>query len=114
MTVGPTKPNSGPSSLTEYLGFSRSRGNLVGGLPAAVFALPADELPAIGVKVSKLFFHLQERTSVAHRSLDLHPVADDLRIGHKGLDSTLGIASHFLGIELVERQSIALPLLQHE
>src|SRR6201982_627545 len=67
--------------LAQCLGFGGSRWNLSRNFPAAAFGLPADEPPAIGVKAAELFLDLEKRASIAHRGLDLHAVADDLRIG---------------------------------
>src|SRR5712671_1236981 len=100
--------------LAQCLGFGGGRWNLSRGLPAAEFGLPADEPPAVGVKAAELFLDLEKRTSIAHRGLDLHAVADNLRIYQKAPGLFLGIARDPLGIEAVERPPIAFPLLQHK
>src|SRR5579862_9706827 len=73
-------PDEAESSLLEilaqYFGFGRSRWDLRRSFPAAEFGLPVDEPPAVGVKNAELLLDFQERTSVAHRSLDLQPVTD--------------------------------------
>src|SRR5882762_4713175 len=69
--------------LAQCLGFGGSRWNLSRSLPAAEFGLPADEPPAVGVKAAELFLDFEKRTSIAHRGLDLHAVADNLRISQK-------------------------------
>src|SRR5260370_27157361 len=66
--------------LAQCLGFGGNRWNLLRSFPSAKFGLPADEPPAVGVKAAELFLDLEERTSIAHRGLDLQAVADDLRI----------------------------------
>src|SRR6202171_5709429 len=88
--------------LAQCLGFGGSRWNLSRSLPAAEFGLPADEPPAVGVKAAELFLDLEERTSIAHRGLDLHAVADDLRISQKAPDGLFGIASYTLGLAAVD------------
>src|ERR1700704_553214 len=100
--------------LAECLGFGRSRRDLCRSFPAIEFGLPADEPPAVGIKVAELFPNLEKRAGVAHRGFDLHAITDDLRISDKGLDSFAGIMRDLLGIEFVERVSIAIALLQYE
>src|ERR1700758_5227030 len=100
--------------LAECLGFGRSRGNLSRSFPAVEFGPPADEPPAVGVKLLKLFLDLEKCACVADCGLDLHPVADDFRIRYKPVDLSLGIARDFLGIEVVEGATITFPLLQHQ
>src|SRR6266567_6978117 len=96
--------------LAQCLGFGGARWNLSRSFPSAEFGFPADEPPAVGVKVAELFLDLEKRTSIAHRGLDLHPVADDLRISQKGPDLFLGIARDLLGIEPVKCAPITFPL----
>ena len=42
------------------------------------------------------------------------PVANDLRIGCKLLDLSLGVVRDFIRIEFVERAAITFPLFQYE
>src|SRR5882672_7224809 len=111
-TVGPTKLN--PRCLRSLLNASDSGWNLSRSLPVAEFGLPDDEPPAVGVKAAELFLDFEKRTSIAHRGLDLHAVADNLRISQKAPGLFLGIARYPLGIEVVERPPITFPLLQHK
>ena len=66
--------------LAKRIGFDRSRGNLSHDLPPVKLWLSVNETPAIGVEASKLFLDFEKRPCVAHRGLDLHSVANDLRI----------------------------------
>src|SRR6266436_2599712 len=66
--------------LAERIGLDRSRGNLPHDLPPVKLWLSVNETPAIGVEASKLFLDFEKRPCVAHRGLDLHSVANDLRI----------------------------------
>src|SRR5439155_19232755 len=92
----------------------RSRWNLPRRLSLVKLGPPADKTPAIGVKVPELFLDLEEGACVAHCGLDLHPVANDLQIRCKFLDTSLGVTRDFLRIEFVERAAITFPLFQHE
>src|SRR5437870_12672224 len=74
----------------------------------------ADNAPAVGVKVSELFLDFEKCASVAHCGVDLHPVANDLRIRCKTLDSPFEVESDFLRIEVSERAAIPFSLFQHE
>src|SRR5258708_5389204 len=96
--------------LTECDGFGRSRWNLPRNLPVVHLGPAADETPAIGVKVSELFADCEKCACVAHCGFDLHPVADDLRIRCKTLDSPVGVESDFLRIEVIEGAAISFPL----
>src|SRR5258708_17873161 len=100
--------------LAECVGFGRSRWNLPLSLPVVGLGSAAHETPAVGVEVPEPFLDLEECACVSHCGIDLHPVANDLRIGCETLDFSLGIARDFLGIEFVERAPIAIPLFQHE
>src|SRR5438105_4207923 len=66
--------------LAERIGLDRSRGNLSHDLPPVKRWLSVNETPAIGVEASKLFLDFEKRACVAHCGLDLHSVANDLRI----------------------------------
>src|SRR6267154_5347367 len=100
--------------LAERVGFGRSRWNLPRSLPVIELGPPADKTPAVGVEVLEPFLDLEKCACVSHCGIDLHPVANDLRIGCKVLDFSLGVARDFLGIEFVERAAIAIPLFQHQ
>jgi len=62
--------------LAECFGFGRSGWNLSRSFPAVEFGLPADELPAVGIKVAELFLDLEKGASIAHRGPDLQSVAE--------------------------------------
>src|SRR5579871_3423974 len=66
--------------LAERIGFDRSRGNLPHDLPPVTLWLSVNETPAIGVEAFKLILDFEKRACAAHGSLDLHAVANDLRI----------------------------------
>ena len=66
--------------LAERIGLDRSRGNLSHDLPPVKLWLSVNETPAIGVEASKLFLDFEKRACVAHGALDLHAVANNLRI----------------------------------
>src|SRR5229473_7935659 len=66
--------------LAERIGLDRSRGNLSHDLPPVKLWMSVNETPAIGVEASELFLDFEKRACVAHRGLDLHSVANDLRI----------------------------------
>src|SRR6266446_1172112 len=100
--------------LAECLGLRRSRWNLPRSLPVVQLGLPADKTPAVGVKTPELFADCEKCACVPHGGLDLHPVANDLRVGAKTLDSSLGVARDLRRIELVERAAIAFALFQDE
>src|SRR6267378_1205218 len=100
--------------LTECDGFGRSRWNLPRSLPMVDLGPPADKAPAVGVKVPELFLDFEKCACVAHCGFDLHPVANDLRIRCKTLDSPFGVDSDFLRIEVSERAAITFPLFQHQ
>src|SRR6267378_1056832 len=100
--------------LAECVGFGRSRWNLPRSLPVVRLGSAADETPTVGVEVPEPFLDLEECACVSHCGIDLHPVANDLRIGCETLDFSLGIARDFLGIEFVERAAIPFPLFQNE
>src|SRR5216683_733537 len=100
--------------LTECDGFGRSRWNLPRSLPMVELGPPADKAPAVGVKVPELFLDCEKCACVAHCGFDLHPVANDLRIRCKGVDSPFGVASDCLRIEGIERAAIPFPPFQHE
>src|SRR5258706_3811103 len=112
------RPNEAESPelevLAECVGFGRSRWNLPRSLPVVRLGPPADKAPAVGVEVPEPFLDLEKCACVSHCGIDLHPVANDLRIGCESLDFSLGIARDFLGIEFVERAAIPFPLFQHE
>ena len=57
---------------------------------------------------------IEKCASVAHCGVDLHPVANDLRIRCKTLDSPFEVESDFLRIEVSERAAIPFSLFQHE
>src|ERR1700747_1452181 len=99
--------------LAERIGFDRSRGNLSHDLPPVKLWLSVNETPAIGVEASKLFLDFEKRACVADGGLDLHTVANDLRIKYELLDSPSRISRDLLGIKLIEGTPITLPLLQH-
>src|SRR5260370_19047130 len=79
----------------------RSAGLLVG--------YAADNAPAVGVKVPELFLDFEQSACVTHCGFDLHPVADDLRIRCKTLDSPFAVTNDFLRIEVIERAAIPFP-----
>ncbi len=95
--------------LTECDGFGRSRWNLPRSLPVVELGSPADKAPAVGVKVPELFLDFEQSACVTHCGFDLHPVADDLRIRCKTLDSPFGVTNDFLRIEVIERAAIPFP-----
>src|SRR6266567_6519751 len=100
--------------LAECLGLLRSRWNLPCSLPVVKLGPSLDKTPAIGIETPELFLDFEAYACVAHCGFDLHPVTNDLRIGYKLLDLSLGVARDFLRIELVERAAITFSLLQHE
>src|SRR5467141_1641967 len=100
--------------LAECLGLRRSCWNLPRSLPVVQLGLPADKTPAVGVKIPELFADCEKCACVAHGGLDLHPVANDLRVGGKTLDSSLGVARDLRRIEVGERAAIAFALFQDE
>src|SRR5882672_10977402 len=100
--------------LTECDRFGRRRWNLPRSLPVVELGPPADKTPTVGVKIPGLFLDGEKCACVAHGSFDLHPVANDLRVGGKTLDSSLGVARDLRRIEVVERAAIAFASFQHE
>jgi hypothetical protein len=66
--------------LAECVGFERSRRNLSHDLPSVKLWLSVDEAPAKRVEASELFLDFEKGPRVAHGGLDLHAVANDLRI----------------------------------
>jgi hypothetical protein len=91
-TVGPTKLN--PRCLRSLLNASDS-GEVTGiccVVFAAEFGLSSNEPPAVGVEGAELFPDVEKRPGIAHRGLDLHEIADDLRISQKAPGVFLGIA----------------------
>src|SRR5260221_13213531 len=100
--------------LAECVGFGRSRWNPPLSLPVVELGPAADETPAVGIEVAEPFLDFEKRACVAHCGFDLHPVANDLRIGCKVLAFSLGVARDFLRIEFVERAAIPFPLFQDE
>src|SRR4029077_12012721 len=97
--------------LAEHIGLDRSRGNLSHDLPPVKLWLSVNKTPAIGVEASKLFLDFEKRACVAHCGLDLHSVANDLRIQYELLDSPSRILRDFPGIKLIEGTPITFPLL---
>src|SRR5258708_103072 len=100
--------------FAECVGFGRSRWYLPRSLPVIELGPPADKTPAVGVEVLEPVLDFEKCACIAHCGFDLHPVANDLRIGCKVLDFSLGVARDFLRIEFVERAAIPFPLFQHE
>jgi len=66
--------------LAERIGFDRSCWDLSHDLPPVKLWLSVNEAPAIGVEASKLFLDFEKRACLAHGGLNLHTVANDLRI----------------------------------
>src|SRR5216683_2144928 len=100
--------------LAECLGLLRSRWNLPRSLPVVKLGPSLDKTPAIGIETPELLLDFEECACVAYCGFDLHPVTNDLRIGYKLLDLSLGVARDFLRIEFVERAAITFPLFQHK
>src|SRR5260370_39332823 len=100
--------------LPKSVEFKRGRMKQPGRVPPLTFRPPADKTPAIGVKISELFLGFEKGTRISHCGFDLHPVANNLRIGSKLLDSCLGVVRDLLRIEFVECAAITLPLFQND
>src|SRR6266446_4147019 len=66
--------------LAERIGFDRGCRDLSDDLPPVKLWLSVNETPAIGVEASELFLDFEKRACVAHGCLNLHTVANDLRI----------------------------------
>src|ERR1700716_901491 len=66
--------------LAERIGLDRSCRDLSHDLPPVKLWLSVNETPAIGVEASELFLDFEKRACVAHGGLNLHTVANDLRI----------------------------------
>ena len=66
--------------LAERIGFDRSCRDLSHDLPPVKLWLSVNETPAIGVEAFELFLDFEKRACIAHGGLNLHTVADDLRI----------------------------------
>src|SRR6266850_6069944 len=100
--------------LAERIGLGRSRRDLPHDLPSVELGPPVNETPAIGVEAPEFFPDLEKCAGVAHGSLYLHTVADDLRIQYQLLDPARGESRDFLGIKASESASITFPLLQDD
>src|SRR5881396_3346524 len=83
------------------------------GPPSILDGTPPNEAPDIGVKAAELLSHLQENLCVLHGGFDLEPIAHDARVRQKPFDFSRIKARDFLGVEVVERATIILPLLQN-
>src|SRR5258708_7951799 len=66
--------------LAERIGLDRSCRNLSHDLPPVKLWPSVNETPAIGVEASELFLDFEKRACVAHGRLNLHTLANDLRI----------------------------------
>src|SRR4029077_1237909 len=83
--------------FAERIGFDRSRRNLSHDLPPVKLWLSVNETPAIGVEAPKLILDFEKRACVAHGGLDLHAVANDLRIQKELPDSSRRKSRDLLG-----------------
>jgi hypothetical protein len=66
--------------LAERIGFDRSCGNLSHELSPVKLWLSVNEAPTIGIEASIHFLDFEKRACVAYGGLDLHAIANDLRI----------------------------------
>src|SRR5437667_10933311 len=66
--------------LAEGIGFERSCRDLSHDLPPVKLWLSVNETPGIGVEASEFLLDCEKRARVAHGGLNLHAVANDLRI----------------------------------
>src|SRR6266436_6763133 len=115
ITVDPTKLN--PRRFRSRLNASDSRvvgGDLTHGFPTILSRATVDELPAICVEAAKLPLHRQKRSSVLDRGGDLQAVPDDPGIGGQLVDPNRGVPRDLLRIEVAERATVALALVEDD
>src|SRR6266576_6227202 len=99
---------------TERVRLGRRRGNLAHGFPSTLSRPAVDESPAISVEAPVFFLHRQKRSRVLYRRGDLRAIPDDPWIGGQLFDPGFGVSSHLLGIEVAERATVAVALVEHD
>src|SRR5260370_40158520 len=84
------------------------------GFPTILSRPTADELPAVRVEAAVLLLHRQKRSSVLHRGGDLQAVPHDPGIGRQLVDPSRVVSRDLLWIELAERATVALALVEDD
>jgi hypothetical protein len=100
--------------LAEGVGFGRGCRDLPHRLPAILPGAASDESPAVRVEASEFFLDCEKRLCVTHRSLDLHAVSNDRRVGHELLNAFVGEPRHSGRIEIFEGAAITLPFSEND
>jgi len=98
--------------FAEGVGFGRFCRYRADGFPAVDPGPAGDKTPEIGVETSGLILDFQKHPGVAHRGLDLAPVADDVGISKQLLDPSRIIRGDPLRVEAVERLTVTLAFPQ--
>src|SRR5258708_6951837 len=112
---GSDEAESAPLEIAaERVGLARGGGNPADAFPWILSRPAVDESPAIRVEAAVFFLHRQKRTCVPHRSGDLHAVPDDPGIGGELVDPGRGVSRDLLWIELAERATVAVALVEHD
>src|SRR6185369_224518 len=97
--------------LAHLLRLRRLRRHL-GGAPAVLDGLAADQVPEERVEAAGLVADGEEGAGVDHRRRDLGAVADDARVRQESGGLLRTVAGDDFGIEIVEGTAVAVPAAQ--
>src|ERR1700687_2494933 len=91
----------------------RPRGNLLERSPLVHPRCATDKAPHVGIKTPEFVVYRKKGLRIAHGTLDLESVANDVRIPEQALDSCPPEMGHCHGIETGEGATIGVALLEY-